>query len=60
MTISYTSGETVKSSDDVVSVIEERYKKDETDEFLKPIIIGTDGRIKSLFISSSQIAVSLI
>ncbi|KAI0783965.1 phosphoglycerate mutase [Irpex lacteus] len=32
---------------DVVAAIEERYKKDETDEFLKPIIVnGDEGRIK--------------
>ncbi|KAI0726843.1 cofactor-independent phosphoglycerate mutase [Fomitopsis betulina] len=32
---------------DVVKAIEERYKKDETDEFLKPIIVnGDEGRIK--------------
>lgn len=32
---------------DAVKTIEERYKKDETDEFLKPIIVNGDaGRIK--------------
>jgi 2,3-bisphosphoglycerate-independent phosphoglycerate mutase len=36
-----------ESSEDPIATIEERYKKDETDEFLKPIIIGGDeGRIK--------------
>jgi len=36
-----------EASDDPIATIEERYKKDETDEFLKPIIIGGDeGRIK--------------
>jgi len=36
-----------ETSEDPISTIEERYKKDETDEFLKPIIIGGDeGRIK--------------
>lgn len=37
-----------EASDDPIATIKERYKKDETDEFLKPIIIGGDeGRIKS-------------
>ncbi|KAF8584893.1 cofactor-independent phosphoglycerate mutase [Ramaria rubella] len=40
------AGEAVKSSSDVVSKIEECYKRDETDEFLKPIIVGEEGRIK--------------
>ena len=36
-----------EKADNVVDAIEERYKKDETDEFLKPIIINGDkGRIK--------------
>lgn len=36
-----------EASEDPIATIEERYKKDETDEFLKPIIIGGDeGRIK--------------
>ena len=36
-----------EKADDVVAAIEERYKKDETDEFLKPIILNGDkGRIK--------------
>lgn len=40
-------GENVESQKDVVAKIEERYTKDETDEFLKPIIVGGDkGRIK--------------
>ena len=39
-------GEGAKA-DDVVAAIEARYKKDETDEFLKPIIVnGDEGRIK--------------
>lgn len=29
-----------EASEDPVATIEERYKKDETDEFLKPIIVG--------------------
>ena len=34
---------------DLVAAIEERYKKDETDEFLKPIIVnGDEGRIKGM------------
>lgn len=33
--------------EDVVKTIEERYEKDETDEFLKPIIVnGDEGRLK--------------
>ncbi|CCO30488.1 phosphoglycerate mutase [Rhizoctonia solani AG-1 IB] len=36
-----------ESSSDPVATIEERYKKDETDEFLKPIIVGgEETRIK--------------
>ncbi|KAI0640322.1 cofactor-independent phosphoglycerate mutase [Trametes polyzona] len=36
-----------EKSEDPVKTIEERYKKDETDEFLKPIIVGGDAsRIK--------------
>lgn len=35
---------------DVIKKIEERYAKDETDEFLKPIIVnGDEGRIKGIF-----------
>jgi len=36
-----------EKGEDFVKAIEERYKKDETDEFLKPIIVnGDEGRIK--------------
>ena len=36
-----------ENAEDPVKAIEERYKKDETDEFLKPIIVNGDaGRIK--------------
>ena len=36
-----------ENAEDPVKAIEERYKKDETDEFLKPIIVnGDEGRIK--------------
>lgn len=36
-----------EASTDPVATIEERYKKDETDEFLKPIIVGgKETRIK--------------
>ncbi|KAF7791740.1 hypothetical protein EIP86_002764 [Pleurotus ostreatoroseus] len=36
-----------EKGEDLVAAIEERYKKDETDEFLKPIIVnGDEGRIK--------------
>ncbi len=39
-------GEGEKRSD-VIAAIEEHYTKDETDEFLKPIIVnGDEGRIK--------------
>lgn len=38
---------------DIVKKIEERYEKNETDEFLKPIIVnGDEGRIKGTFWSS--------
>ncbi|KIJ48531.1 hypothetical protein M422DRAFT_777874 [Sphaerobolus stellatus SS14] len=39
-------GEQLDSDADLIAKIEERYKKDETDEFLKPIVVGKDGRIK--------------
>ena len=46
-----------EASEDPIATIEERYKKDETDEFLKPIIIGGDeGRIKG---AESEIEASL-
>lgn len=36
-----------ETTDDVIKTIEENYKKDVTDEFLKPIIVNGDkGRIK--------------
>ncbi|KAJ3042996.1 2,3-bisphosphoglycerate-independent phosphoglycerate mutase [Rhizophlyctis rosea] len=38
------SGEGEKSTD-VLKTIKERYEKDETDEFLKPIIVGEEGRV---------------
>lgn len=37
-----------EKADDVVKAIEERYKKEETDEFLKPIILSEEGRIKGM------------
>ena len=37
-----------EKADDVVAAIEERYTKDETDEFLKPIILSDEGRIKGM------------
>ena len=41
--------------DDIVKAIEEKYKVDETDEFLKPLIVnGDSGRIKG----QSQQAIS--
>ncbi|KAF9005403.1 cofactor-independent phosphoglycerate mutase [Cyathus striatus] len=40
-------GEDGKGQEGVVSVIEENYKKDVTDEFLKPIVVnGAEGRVK--------------
>ena len=33
-------------SDDVLKTLADRYQKDETDEFLKPIILGSQGRIQ--------------
>ena len=40
-------GEAIAEDGDYVKAIETRYKKDETDEFLKPIIVnGDSGRIK--------------
>lgn len=37
-----------EKSDDVVKTIKEKYEKDETDEFLKPIVLGNseESRIK--------------
>lgn len=44
--------------EDVVKAIEERYAKDETDEFLKPIIVnGDEGRIKSVFFWSLMLSI---
>uniref|UniRef100_A0A914UJ64 2,3-bisphosphoglycerate-independent phosphoglycerate mutase n=1 Tax=Plectus sambesii TaxID=2011161 RepID=A0A914UJ64_9BILA len=41
------AGEGEKATEDgVADIIKERYAKDETDEFLKPIVIGDDGRIQ--------------
>ncbi|KAG6828120.1 hypothetical protein H0H92_009141 [Tricholoma furcatifolium] len=41
------TGEDGKGHDGIISVIEENYKKDITDEFLKPIIVnGAEGRLK--------------
>jgi 2,3-bisphosphoglycerate-independent phosphoglycerate mutase len=40
-----------KVEEDVIKTIEANYKKDVTDEFLKPIIVnGDEGRIKGGFI----------
>ncbi|KAG8994346.1 hypothetical protein FRB93_001602 [Tulasnella sp. JGI-2019a] len=39
-------GEKAKDHEEMVQKIEENYKKDVTDEFLKPIIVGDEGRIK--------------
>lgn len=38
-----------EKGEDVIKAIEENYKKDVTDEFLKPIIVnGEEGRIKGM------------
>lgn len=43
-------GEAIAEDGDYVKAIEARYEKDETDEFLKPIIVnGDSGRIKGDF-----------
>ena len=44
LTVPQGTSETVKATDanDAVTRIEESYKKDVTDEFLKPIIVGGD------------------
>lgn len=60
MALHYDKGEAIKSSSDVVSKIKERYEKDETDEFLKPIVIGEDGRIKGLLTSLNTASFFLI
>ena len=40
-----------EKGEDPVKAIEEKYKKDETDEFLKPIIVNGDaGRIKGMLV----------
>lgn len=39
-----------EKSEDLVKSIEEAYKRDETDEFLKPIVLGgSESRIKGEF-----------
>lgn len=35
--------------DKAVDVVKARYAKDETDEFLKPIILNDEGRVKGFF-----------
>lgn len=41
-----------EKSEDLVGSIEEAYKRDETDEFLKPIVLGgSESRIKGAFLS---------
>ncbi|KAF5352597.1 hypothetical protein D9756_006332 [Leucocoprinus leucothites] len=40
-------GEDAKGHESAISIVEENYKKDVTDEFLKPIIVnGEEGRVK--------------
>ena len=41
-----------EKAEDPVTAIEGRYKKGETDEFLKPIIISNEGRIKGMSTAS--------
>lgn len=44
------SGTGEKSTvDKAVEVVKGRYAKDETDEFLKPIIFSDEGRVKGVF-----------
>jgi 2,3-bisphosphoglycerate-independent phosphoglycerate mutase len=46
-----------EQSDDPVKTVKERYEKGETDEFLKPIIVGGDeGRIKGAYPPVSLLA----
>ena len=55
LTLPQGTSETVKVADvdDAVTQIEESYKKDVTDEFLKPIIVGGDEtRIKGIYCSA--------
>ncbi len=43
------AGEISKGQDTAIDIVEENYKKDVTDEFLKPIIInGKEGRIQGI------------
>lgn len=53
---------TVSSAQDAVEQVEGKYKEDVTDEFLKPIVIGDEGRIKGMFDShlSSEFTKSTI
>lgn len=45
-----------EKAEDVVKAIEEKYKEDETDEFLKPLIVNGDaGRIKGWVCGSCPI-----
>lgn len=44
-----------EESSDPVKTIQERYEKGETDEFLKPIIVGgKDGRIQGMIVVQSM------
>jgi 2,3-bisphosphoglycerate-independent phosphoglycerate mutase len=48
-----------EATEDPVAKIAERYEADETDEFIKPVIVsGDEGRIKGSFPSPLIIAVS--
>lgn len=54
LTLAEGTSETISATneDDAVTKIEEKYKEDITDEFLKPIIIGgAEGRIKGMLLS---------
>lgn len=47
-------GEDGKGQDGAIGIVEENYKKDVTDEFLKPIIVnGEEGRIKGNLVLES-------
>lgn len=51
LTIAQGTSETISATnaEDAVTKVEEKYKEDITDEFLKPIIVGGDeGRIKGM------------
>lgn len=57
LTIAEGTGETLSASnaEDAVAKVEEKYKEDITDEFLKPIIVGgPEGRIQGALLQNSM------